>query len=85
MVIVNEKYTCRVCGDPTRKVIDFGEIYINDFPKEAGKNKGKAPMILDQCETCDLVQMRHTVDPRILYGDHYWYESNLKSWRFFMY
>ena len=77
MVIVNEKYTCRVCGDPTRKVINFGEIYINDFPSQPGENKGVAPMMLDQCETCDLVQMRHTVDPKKLYGDHYWYESNL--------
>ena len=34
-------------------------------------------MILDQCNSCDLVQLRHTVDPNVLYGNHYWYESAL--------
>ena len=36
VVIVNEKYTVGMY-DPTRKVIDFGEIYINDFPRSPKK------------------------------------------------
>ena len=76
-LIINQAKTCRVCGNEVNVITDFGEIYINDFQKQAGDNKGRAPMILDQCTECDLVQMRHTVDPDILYGDHYWYESAL--------
>jgi phosphoribosylglycinamide formyltransferase-1 len=33
--------------------------------------------MLDQCVNCKLVQLRHTVDPNILYGEHYWYQSGL--------
>ena len=76
-MVINEAKQCRICGNDVIELIDFGEIYINDFPKERGHNKGKAPMILDQCIACSLVQMRHTVDPQILYGDQYWYESAL--------
>tara|TARA_X000001036_G_scaffold7654_1_gene6869 strand:- start:4413 stop:5603 length:1191 start_codon:yes stop_codon:yes gene_type:complete len=76
-VVINEAKQCRVCGRDVMEIIDFGEIYINDFPMEPQKNKGRAPMILDQCLSCSLVQMRHTVDPQVLYGDHYWYESAL--------
>ena len=76
-VIINEATSCRVCGKEVIEIVDFGEIYINDFPNAPGKNKGKAPMILDQCISCNLVQLRHTVDPQVLYGDHYWYESSL--------
>jgi len=76
-MIVNEAYKCRVCKGSVNQVADFGNIHINDFPDKPNKTKGSAPMILDQCKECDLVQMRHTVDPQILYGDHYWYESAL--------
>ena len=76
-MVINEVDKCRVCGRDVIEIIDFGNIYINDFPSEPQKHKGKAPMVLDQCLSCSLVQMRHTVDPQILYGDHYWYESGL--------
>ena len=76
-MVINEVDKCRVCGRDVIEIIDFGNIYINDFPSEPQKHKGKAPMVLDQCLSCSLVQMRHTVDSQILYGDHYWYESGL--------
>ncbi len=76
-VIINEATTCRVCDGTISEVADFGSICINDFPTAPKNNKGSAPMILDQCTQCDLVQLRHTVDPDVLYGDHYWYESAL--------
>ena len=76
-MIVNEAKTCRVCAGNVKQVADFGTIHINDFPAEPNKSLGSAPMILDQCVDCDLVQMRHTVDPNILYGEHYWYRSGL--------
>ena len=74
-MVINEAQTCRVCNSHIREVADFGSIHINDFPEQPGVSKGTAPMVLDECVQCGLVQMRHTVDPQILYGDHYWYES----------
>jgi len=76
-MIINEATECRVCKGKVTCVANFGSIHINDFPKNPQDSKGMAPMILDQCSSCSLVQMRHTVDPQILYGDHYWYESGL--------
>ena len=78
-MIINEKDTCRVCDSPVHLVVDFGDICINDFPKSSQDPTSSAPMVLDQCEKCDLVQLRHTVDPKVLYGEHYWYESGLNS------
>lgn len=77
--ILNERKDCRVCGSPVKFIADFGDIHINDFPKDPKFTRGTAPMVLDQCEECDLVQMRHTVNPKILYGEHYWYESGLNK------
>lgn len=76
-MVINEADKCRVCGSKVSRVADFGSIHINDFPKNPQNSKGSAPMVLDRCVDCGLVQMRHTVDPQILYGDHYWYESAL--------
>jgi NDP-4-keto-2,6-dideoxyhexose 3-C-methyltransferase len=76
-MIINERDTCRVCNSPVHLVVDFGEICINDFPQSSTDLVSSAPMTLDQCEKCDLVQLRHTVDPKVLYGEHYWYESGL--------
>lgn len=78
-LILNERTDCRVCGANVKKVIDFGIIHINDFPLDPESSPGKAPMVLDQCVECDLVQLRHTVNPKILYGEHYWYESGLNK------
>lgn len=78
-MIINEAKTCRVCANNIKQVADFGEIHINDFPLAQGTSPGSAPMILDQCIGCNLVQMRHTVDPNILYGEHYWYQSGLNN------
>ena len=78
-MIDNERTDCRVCGSPVKQIIDFGRIHINDFPTTPDDTPGEAPMVLDQCEKCELVQLRHTVNPKILYGEHYWYESGLNS------
>jgi len=76
-MITNIAYNCRICGENISLVADLGEIHINDFPKNPQHSPGKAPLVLDQCQSCTLVQLRHTVDPEILYGEHYWYQSGL--------
>ena len=76
-MIVNEAKTCRICKSSIVQVADLGELHINDFPERPGMTKGTAPVVIDQCTSCTLVQLRHTVDPDVLYGEHYWYQSGL--------
>tara|TARA_B100001057_G_scaffold100735_1_gene97732 strand:- start:2135 stop:3334 length:1200 start_codon:yes stop_codon:yes gene_type:complete len=78
-MILNERTSCRVCGGSIKHIADFGNIHINDFPEDPEFSRGVAPMVLDQCEECQLVQLRHTVNPKVLYGEHYWYESGLNQ------
>jgi len=77
MMIINIAKKCRICGGEISQVADLGEIHINDFPVDPNYSPGKAPLVLDQCQSCTLVQLRHTVDPKILYGEHYWYQSGI--------
>lgn len=76
-MIVNTATTCRVCRSEINEIADLGNIHINDFPVDPNYSKGLAPLVLDQCVKCKLVQLRHTIDPNILYGEHYWYQSGL--------
>ena len=76
---INTATTCRVCGGDIQEVFDLGDICINDFPAVATENSPMAPMVLDQCVNCQLVQMRNTVDPETLYSEHYWYQSGLNA------
>lgn len=76
-MIINEAKTCRICKSRIVQVADLGELHINDFPEQPSISKGTAPVVIDQCTNCTLVQLRHTVDPAILYGEHYWYQSGL--------
>lgn len=75
--MITQATVCRICGGSVTNVADLGEIHINDFPESPEDTKGTVPLVLDQCDNCTLVQLRHTVDPKILYGDHYWYQSGL--------
>jgi SAM-dependent methyltransferase len=78
-MIINEAKVCRICKNKVKFVADFGLLHLNNFPNDPLHSAGKAPVILDQCEICSLVQLRHTIDPKILYGDHYWYQSGLNQ------
>lgn len=76
--------TCRVCGlSALTKVIDLGEHYLQGSFYKPGKEippMRKIPMVLHRCDptkhenACGLLQMQHSVPPRILYSA-YWYRS----------
>lgn len=83
MHLIHRK-TCRVCGsDSLTKVIDLGEQYLQGSflkPGESIPPMRKIPMTLLRCDptkderACGLLQMEHSVPPRILYSS-YWYRS----------
>lgn len=68
---------CRSCGSKgLRTVFDIGELKINAFVLEPWQDVGTAPLTLLRCDSCDLIQLSHTVREEDLYRN-YWYLSRL--------
>lgn len=71
---------CRICGDKKlTDVLDLGTQYLTGvFPKQNEK-VAKGPLHLVQCCNCDLLQLKHNYNMRILYGNNYGYRSSLNK------
>lgn len=74
-VKVTKRETCRACDGALEDLIDFGEQYIINF---GDKPSEKAPLVLTKCDSCHLVQLRHTVDPEYLFRTYY-YKSGVNQ------
>ena len=78
---------CRVCGNSDlAKILDLGsQAATGVFPKSAEERVFTGPLALMKCvedssgDTCGLVQLAHSYDPSLLYGDRYGYRSGLNS------
>jgi SAM-dependent methyltransferase len=87
MHLIHRK-TCRVCGSSAlTKVIDLGEQYLQGSFIKPGKEippMRKIPTTLLRCDptkderACGLLQMEHTVPPKVLYSA-YWYRSGTNN------
>ncbi len=65
---------CRICGESMREVLDLGNIYPSNF---VDKTKGEAvPLVLMECKSCGLVQLKHTVTLDEMYRT-YFYQSGI--------
>jgi len=71
--------TCRVCGSKKLSgIVSLGSLYVNNFVKKEDVGKGvKAPLELVLCESCSLLQLRHTAPQELLYSGFYWYRSGV--------
>ena len=70
---------CRACGhNGLNQVIDFGNQFVSDFVADSKSDGISAPLVLVRCEKCGLVQLKHTVDRKLLYKK-YWYESGINE------
>lgn len=74
---------CRICGN-TRLVelLDLGvQVLTGVFPKTRSDSIGRGPLKLVKCEgmdgACGLLQLQHSYDPKLLYGENYGYRSGL--------
>ncbi|MDO8526142.1 MAG: class I SAM-dependent methyltransferase [Deltaproteobacteria bacterium] len=80
--IYTTRETCRVCGgDKLKKILALGEQYIINFLDGDSKEEGiLAPLDMMLCENkaCSLVQLKHTVDPDLLYRN-FWYKSGINQ------
>lgn len=78
--IVTEKQECRGCEEPFSGeiLLNFGEQTIVDFLSDGELGRGSAPLQLVRCKKCGLVQLKHTVDPDVLYKK-FWYRSSVNE------
>ena len=86
-ILVTRK-TCRICGCTSlTPVVSLGDQHISGaFADPRGKPpvQRRVPLELVRCDpalderACGLVQLRHTVPPKVLYQS-YWYESGINQ------
>lgn len=69
-----KREACRIGGGPLIDVLDLGEIYLNDFLAPGDAPPEKYPLTLCYNPESELVQLRHTVDPELMFRT-YWYNS----------
>lgn len=78
--IYKERKTCRSCGNPDlRFVLWLGNQYIVNFPEGDSKEeclRGPLEVVLCGDRNCSLVQLRHTVNPDLLFRQ-FWYKSGI--------
>lgn len=77
---ITEEKICRICSGRLVKVLDLGMIYPSSFLRD-NENvtvDGKAPLVLAECESCGLIQLKHTIDLDLMYRQ-YWYASSLNK------
>lgn len=69
-----EQDVCRICGSSMREILNLGKIHPSDF---VSKTNGEAvPLVLMECKSCGLVQLKHTVDLDEMYRQYY-YQSGI--------
>ncbi len=86
--ILVTRQTCRLCGSRAlTPVVSLGDQYIGGAfakPDSTPPVQRRIPLDLVRCDpaldqnACGLVQMRHSVPPRVLYAS-YWYRSGVNQ------
>ena len=71
--------TCRNCQKRgLQDYLSLGEQYLPRFPSIPDPSLPRAPLTLTACAYCGLLQLRHTVQPDLLFRD-YWYRSSIND------
>ncbi len=75
-----EVTACRACRGPhLQTILDLGTPVLSDFPLPEEPDPPRVPLDLVLCDSCRLVQLRHTTDPYRLYVKSYWYRSGVND------
>ncbi len=73
---------CRACGGAElNTVLNLGEQELPRFPESAEEVIPTAPLELVQCAGCGLLQLRHSVDPDLVFRTYYYRSSVNASMR----
>lgn len=71
--------SCRSCySEQLEEVIDLGPMHLVGFSRD-DKEPVMVPLTLIRCSDCNLVQLRHTTNPKLLYQDWYGYRSGVNE------
>lgn len=77
-LVTTTRTTCRVCGSAALvPAFSLGDLYVSDFVPEPTRTGIKAPLELVLCESCTLLQLKHTAPQELMYARHYWYRSGV--------
>jgi NDP-4-keto-2,6-dideoxyhexose 3-C-methyltransferase len=85
-MIVTRIEKCRACGNPD--LVPIGSLgtmaFSGIFPKKDDPLVPEGPLELVKChgdpdQVCGLLQLKHSFDPRILFGKSYGYRSGLNG------
>lgn len=80
MKIAQDNSRCRICLSAEREeIMNFGEMALTGIFSQLGTEVPQAPLTLIRCSACGLVQLAHTYDSSVLYGQTYGYESHLNN------
>ena len=72
---------CRVCGNSTTPIVDFGSMPIaNDFLKDVVLDTYRFNLAAVYCETCFLLQLSEQPNPSLMFHDHYTFFTGLSSY-----
>ena len=73
--------SCRICKATTLiPILDLGLQFLTGvFPKKYEDNPIASPLKILFCSECRLVQLENSVDPKLMYGDNYGYQSGINS------
>jgi NDP-4-keto-2,6-dideoxyhexose 3-C-methyltransferase len=77
-MLYTTRETCRLCDGPLVDVLSLGDIHLSTFLDTNDNPPPKVPLDLVMCDTCTLLQLRHTVSSDAMYSD-YWYQSGLNK------
>jgi hypothetical protein len=72
---------CRICeSDNLTEILSLGEQFLTGvFPKNINENITSGPLTLVRCESCGLVQLKHSYSLEEMYGENYGYRSGLNG------
>ncbi len=73
---------CRVCGSSTIKTFfDLGRQPLANslLPTSVDENENFYPLSLSWCADCNLIQLNHTIDPKILFSHYVWVTGTSKA------
>lgn len=73
--------SCRICkSSQLNSLINLGDMsFTGIFPKDPAEKLPSGPLELVKCSNCDLVQLAHSFDLSLLYGQNYGYRSGLNG------
>jgi len=72
---------CRICNSKKIKnILKLGEQFLTGvFPKNINEDITSGPLTIVRCESCGLVQLKHSYSLEEMYGENYGYRSGLNS------